>query len=395
MKKSIWGILFLLAVFFITATVLISLHEKSVLMDESRRDAKRELSLMGTFVRESVIRRDYAQVEQAVMQWGKERADIQTLRATTGTGFVIGEYKKEKASQETLTVIHKEKIPGTGKIILLEMKVDLTQVFSHIRQIVIRLAITWACLSLLLGLCLWWILNVLSVNPLKKEINARQQAEAELQKARDGLEIQVQARTAELSEANIDLEKEITERKHAEDEAQQARREWENIFQAIGHPVMILDPAHGLISANRATIELTGSSEKELVGKHCFELMHGTKKPPAGCPMQTMIAAGGKQDGEMAVESFGRTFFVTCTPVNDQQGKLQKCIHIATDITQQKQDEAELRKHRDHLEELVNERTAELESKNAELERMNRLFVGRELRMVELKEEIRRLNGNK
>jgi hypothetical protein len=33
----------------------------------------------------------------------------------------------------------------------------------------------------------------------------------------------------------------------------------------------------------------------------------------------------------------------------------------------------------------------ELEEKNAQLERMNRIFVGRELRMMELKERIRRL----
>ena len=37
----------------------------------------------------------------------------------------------------------------------------------------------------------------------------------------------------------------------------------------------------------------------------------------------------------------------------------------------------------------VQERTMELEEKNAELYKMNRLFVGRELRMVELKERIK------
>jgi predicted nucleic acid-binding Zn-ribbon protein len=39
----------------------------------------------------------------------------------------------------------------------------------------------------------------------------------------------------------------------------------------------------------------------------------------------------------------------------------------------------------------VKERTAELEDKNAELDRINRLFVGRELRMVELKELVEKL----
>lgn len=45
------------------------------------------------------------------------------------------------------------------------------------------------------------------------------------------------------------------------------------------------------------------------------------------------------------------------------------------------------------LENRVKERTAELESKIAEIERMNRLFVGRELRMKELKEKIRELES--
>lgn len=40
---------------------------------------------------------------------------------------------------------------------------------------------------------------------------------------------------------------------------------------------------------------------------------------------------------------------------------------------------------------LGRERTADLKQKNGELTRMNRLFVGRKLRMIELKERIREL----
>ena len=50
-----------------------------------------------------------------------------------------------------------------------------------------------------------------------------------------------------------------------------------------------------------------------------------------------------------------------------------------------------MKKYREHLEELVKERTTELDVKNADLERFNKLFVGRELRMIELKEIIRKL----
>lgn len=49
--------------------------------------------------------------------------------------------------------------------------------------------------------------------------------------------------------------------------------------------------------------------------------------------------------------------------------------------------------YRIELEQRVLARTAELSAKNAELERLNRLFVGRELRMIELKERIGVLEG--
>jgi PAS domain S-box-containing protein len=51
----------------------------------------------------------------------------------------------------------------------------------------------------------------------------------------------------------------------------------------------------------------------------------------------------------------------------------------------------ELRKLNEELEQRVKQRTAELEAKNADLQKMNKVFVGRELKMVELKEKIREL----
>jgi len=71
---------------------------------------------------------------------------------------------------------------------------------------------------------------------------------------------------------------------------------------------------------------------------------------------------------------------------------------ILGDITERKEAEKELKKHREHLEELVQERTIELNKlnedlihKNKELEEYNNLFVGREFRIKELKNKIEEL----
>jgi PAS domain S-box-containing protein len=64
---------------------------------------------------------------------------------------------------------------------------------------------------------------------------------------------------------------------------------------------------------------------------------------------------------------------------------------VVLDITERKRIEKELHDLNTALEERVIERTKELGLKNTELERMNRLFVGRELRMAELKQTIKKL----
>ncbi|MBN2620525.1 PAS domain-containing protein [candidate division WOR-3 bacterium] len=50
--------------------------------------------------------------------------------------------------------------------------------------------------------------------------------------------------------------------------------EWDTIFQAIGHPAMILKPDHTIVSANRAALKAVNKSPEELIGQKCYEIFH-------------------------------------------------------------------------------------------------------------------------
>jgi PAS domain S-box-containing protein len=79
--------------------------------------------------------------------------------------------------------------------------------------------------------------------------------------------------------------------------------------------------------------------------------------------------------------------------IRDEQGRATHMIGKVEDITEHKQAEEELAKYREHLEELVEERTKELTEKVTELEIWYDATINRELRMEELRVEMKKLKA--
>ena len=66
---------------------------------------------------------------------------------------------------------------------------------------------------------------------------------------------------------------------------------------------------------------------------------------------------------------------------------IKAVLSVSLDISERKTSEAELAKHREHLEELVEERTQKLQARNEELEALHKNIVGREFRIKELRNQ--------
>jgi PAS domain S-box-containing protein len=127
----------------------------------------------------------------------------------------------------------------------------------------------------------------------------------------------------------------ITERKRVLSESIRAKKEWETIFSAIGNPALILDPSQTILEANDAVVRLTGKTREELRAMKCWQVFHAPRSsgPPECCPFTRMKESGRLETSSMEIPAFGGTFLVSCTPVMDEAGSLERVIHIATDIT--------------------------------------------------------------
>lgn len=145
------------------------------------------------------------------------------------------------------------------------------------------------------------------------------------------------------------------------------RIEWETTFDAVPDLLMILDSDHRIVCMNKAMAESVGVEQARAIGMRCFQLMHGSDRPPAGCPHAKMTVDGQEHTAEIEEQILGRVFDVRVSPIQDQSGRVVGSVHVARDITERKQIEADLKKVGVELEHRVRQRTAELREANEKL----------------------------
>ena len=174
-------------------------------------------------------------------------------------------------------------------------------------------------------------------------------------------------------------------RNKAKAKPQAIPREWEGIFHAIGQPSFILKPNFRIIACNKTIANLTDEPMENLIGKRCCEVLHGKKRPPDDCPMEKLLKSFSFETAEMEVEALGRVFFVSCTPIFDRTGKLDRIIHIANDVTDRKRAQEKLRDNQKKLKALAAELSYAEEHERRRIAIGIHDNIGQKLAMAKLK----------
>ncbi|MCC7299987.1 MAG: PAS domain S-box protein, partial [Verrucomicrobia bacterium] len=167
------------------------------------------------------------------------------------------------------------------------------------------------------------------MNPGTVNEVARRTAASQLVAAKEELERTTQ-RQMDLGLLNL-----LNTRRGPAEEETQAYAMWEKTFDAMPDLVAVFDADHSIVRVNKAMADGLGFPAVELIGKKCYEYMHGTVCPAAGCPHEAMLQDWQQHVHEMYSETLNGWFRVSVSPIYLDE-RIIGAIHIARNITRQK-----------------------------------------------------------
>ena len=154
----------------------------------------------------------------------------------------------------------------------------------------------------------------------------------------------------------------IVARRRADKAVIQAKRDWERTFDAVPDLIATIDTDHIITRVNRAMADRCGLTTDEIVGRKCYEVVHGLHGVPCCCPSIGMIQDGRVHTVELKEKTLNGFFDVTVSPLFNDKGRIISYVHVMRDITERVQMEEKLLESEEKLRHLANEQQTILNS---------------------------------
>jgi two-component system sensor histidine kinase UhpB len=159
------------------------------------------------------------------------------------------------------------------------------------------------------------------------------------------------------------------ERKRMKMALKRSEEQYRRIVETTSEGIAVTDELGGIVFANTRLSGMLGYSPAELMSKELRGILAQEYRVLAGSPPANLRDGTAAQYEMQLARKDGSELWVlvNANSIRDERGAPRGALFMLTDITQRKLAEADLIHYRDHLEELVRERTAELAESNKAL----------------------------
>ena len=166
----------------------------------------------------------------------------------------------------------------------------------------------------------------------------------------------------------------LIDHKQAEIALRESEEKYRNIIETANEGIWIVDSGSRISYVNRKMAEMLGYGQEEIIGKSAWSF---TDEEGKNIGRQNMEKRKRSIDGNQELKLLRKNGSPLWTIVNakslfDKNGKFTGSMKMLTDITERKEAEARLKETLDNLEDLVKERTSELEKAYSSLKESER-----------------------
>ena len=140
-----------------------------------------------------------------------------------------------------------------------------------------------------------------------------------------------------------DIRNTVEEREREREIAVDSDKLWHASFNSLEDSILVINKDYTIERVNDSLLKLTGKREEEVIGKKCYQVIHGDKRPGEYCPFRKTCKSKKREEIERYEEKFGKYLSIKSSPVYDKNGEIVKFVDLIIDITERKRGEAELK----------------------------------------------------
>ena len=122
----------------------------------------------------------------------------------------------------------------------------------------------------------------------------------------------------------------------SEERSREAAGQWQATFDSISDLVSIQDNDFKLVRVNKAYADTMKSKPEDLIGKHCYEVIHETNCPVDNCPHEQTMRTKKAVTQEMFEQRLGIFLEISTSPIFNSAGEMTGTVHLAKDISERK-----------------------------------------------------------